>query len=155
LDINAIQQRATDFPHVMFHLIGRAIAIASGVSPVTAGAGIEGSDEHKVGWKGGATERAGDRDDSIFEWLSHHFQGASIEFGKFIQEEHSIVCHGDFTWRWWAATSDQSSVADRVMRRAKGAFGHQWLPIEQSSKHTVDARRLNRFACSKLWKNGG
>ena len=143
MQIDAVEKRATDFSHVTLNLQWRAVALASRVGAVTAGARIECGDEHKIGRVGRGRQRTTDRDGSILQRLTQHFKRSAIEFWKFIKKQHTVMCETDLAGGGWRATASQSSVTDRMVRFAKGSRGEQWLTQVQFSKRAVDARRFN------------
>jgi hypothetical protein len=52
MDVDAIQQRTRDFPHVALnHGLG-AMAFAGTVVEISTGTGIHGGGQHKPGWEG-------------------------------------------------------------------------------------------------------
>lgn len=86
VDVDAVEQGTGELADVAFDLLGGAVALAFGVAPEAAGAGIQSGDEHEVGGEGGGAVGAGDGDLSFFEGLAKDFEGAAIEFGEFVQE---------------------------------------------------------------------
>ena len=145
VNVDAVEQRAADLAHVPFDLRRRAVAGAARVAAIAAGARIQRGDEHEVGRKRRAVERAGDRHRAVFERLAQHFERLAVELGQLVEEEHAVVGERDLARRGRRAAADQAGVADRVMRRAERADGQQRLARLQAADRTVDARGFDRF----------
>src|SRR5690606_8241456 len=122
LDVNVdtIEQRTRDLPHIFFHLRRRAMTRTPRVAAIPARAGVQGGNEHEIRGERGAGESAGDRHRAVFEGLAHDFERAAIELRQFIEKQHAVVRHADFAGGRYAAAADQSRVADRMMRRTVG-----------------------------------
>ena len=99
MNVDAVHQRTRDLAHVLFDLGRRTVAASPRVAAVTARTRIRRGDQHEVGWKGRAPQRPRDRDDAVFEWLTHHFERLAIELGQFIQKQDAVVGFADFTRR--------------------------------------------------------
>lgn len=67
------------------------MAIATGVVAVTAGAGVEGGDEHEVGREGGCRKGTRDGDDTVFKGLAEDLEGLAVELGEFVEEEDPLI----------------------------------------------------------------
>ena len=64
---------------------------------VPTGARIHRGDEHKGAWVLHRIFRTTDGDFAVFERLTEHFEGGLVEFGQFIEKEHSMMSHTHFT----------------------------------------------------------
>jgi hypothetical protein len=62
-----------------------------GIAIESAGAGIHGRNELKIGGESQQAFGAADGDDFIFHRLAHHFEHALAELGEFIQEQYTPV----------------------------------------------------------------
>lgn len=91
MDVQAIEQRATDAADVAFDLQRVAFALPLRIAAITARAGVHRGDQHDVGGEGQAAHRTADRHRAVFQWLTQHFQRSPIELGKLIQEQHPIL----------------------------------------------------------------
>jgi hypothetical protein len=69
----------------------------------------------------------------IFERLPEHFQHASIKLRQLVEKQHALVCKGNFTRSRQTATTNQTRVADRVVRRTKRTFRNQPGASRQTS----------------------
>src|SRR6185437_1479338 len=96
-----------------------AMALACGVSEISARAGIHGRREHESGRESDGNGCARDGHSSVLKGLAHDLQNVALKFGQFIQEENSVVAKRHLTRTRHGATSYQPGVADGVMRRAK------------------------------------
>jgi hypothetical protein len=129
MNVNPIEEWARDTGHVFLNLWRSAVAASSRVAPVTTGTRVCRRDQHEIGGEGGGPEGSRDGDDTVFEWLSHDFESFAIELWKLIQKQDPIVSFADFTGGWLASTTNQSSVADGMVRTSKRTSGHQRLSI--------------------------
>lgn len=57
---------------------------------------------------------------AIFERLSECFEGASAEFGHFVQKQDTMVSKGDFTRPRRVTTANESDMGGTVMRGSEG-----------------------------------
>lgn len=86
LYVDAVEQRAGDFPHVFLYLRGRAVALVGGVVVVAAGAGVHGGHEHEGAGERDGVLGAGDSDFAVFERLAERFEGGAGELRQFVKE---------------------------------------------------------------------
>ena len=64
---------------------------------VAARAGIHGGDQLKAGRKLGLAGRARNADDARFHGLAQDIEDPALEFGDFIEKQHTAVCQRDFS----------------------------------------------------------
>ena len=87
LQVDAVQQRARDFAHVVGALILVADAFLLGMPIIAAGARIHRSHEHERGGILGRILGARNSDHPILQRLAHHLQHVSRKFWQLIQME--------------------------------------------------------------------
>src|SRR3989338_8974360 len=92
---------------------------------VAAGAWVHGGQEHNPGRVGGGARGTGDGYFSCLQGLAEGLQYVPIKFRQFIQEQHPVVGKADFSRLGESAPAYQACLADAVMWRAEGAWGHQ------------------------------
>ena len=155
VDVDAVDQRAGDLAHVLFDLGGRAMAVAAGVAAIAAGTGIQRGDQHEVGRKRRAVERAGNGDQAVFEGLTQDFERLPVELGELIEKEDAVVGEGDFAGRRRGTAAHETGVADGVMRGAEGTNGQEGLAGFQAAEGTVDARGFDGFGGGQIGQNSG
>lgn len=117
------------------------------IAAVAARAGIERGDEHEVGGEGGRGLRPADGHAAVLEGLPQHLERAAVEFGKFIEKEHAVMCQADLAGHRHGSTADKAGLADRVVRGAEGTGGHERLAAREQSQSAVDPRGLKRLGC--------
>src|SRR5215469_475460 len=153
VQIDAIKQRAGNALAIALHLHRTAPAFALEVAEITARAGIHSGHEHELGGKRDAPGRARHSDFPVLERLTHHFQCRSLKFREFIQKKNTVMRNTYFAGIWKRAATEQTDVADGVMRRAKRSRRYKGLfGIEQTSD-AMDFGRLDRFIERKRWDN--
>ena len=91
MDINSIEQRPRYFADVPFDLLEGAVAGTAGIGSESAGARVQRGHQHEIGGEGGRLKRAADCHDTVFERLTEHFERASIELRKFIEEQNPVA----------------------------------------------------------------
>lgn len=84
MDVDPVEQRSADFPHVALDLRNRAMTFAPRVVAIAAGAGVQRGNEHEIGGKCRAIQGPRNGDRSVFQRLPHHFQRAAVELREFI-----------------------------------------------------------------------
>jgi len=72
--IDAVEQRAGNFRHILLNAPGRAGASVRGVTIVAAGTGVHGGHEHEGGRIGDGVLGTGDVDDAVLERLTQDFE---------------------------------------------------------------------------------
>ena len=92
------------------------MAVAARIVAIAARTGIQRRDEHEVGGKGAAREGPADRHDAVFEWLAENFERRAVELGKLVEKQDAVVREADLARRGHRSATDQSRVADRVVR---------------------------------------
>ena len=145
LDVDPVEERPGDLPHVFLHLRRRALALAARVSPIAAGAGVEGGDEDELGREARRRFGAADRHRAILERLPEDLERPPVELGELVKKEDAVVGEADFARHRHGAAADEAGFADRMMRSAEGAGGKERLPRREEPERTVDPRRLDRF----------
>ena len=124
VQVDAIQQWATDFVEVAAHGSCFADTFLGGVVVVAAGAGVHAGNEHKAGREVGDDFGARDGDFALFQGLPHDFECRPSEFWQLVQKEDAVVCERYFAGLRNAATAYERYVADGMVRRAKGPGSH-------------------------------
>ena len=91
MQINAVEQRATQARLVARHLGGGAAAGVLAAARKAAGAGVHGGNQLKARRKFGPLRGTRNGDVAAFQRLAQCFQGAAGKFGKFVQKQHAFV----------------------------------------------------------------
>ena len=91
VNVDAVEQRAGDAADVALNLRGATAALAHGVVPEAAGAGVHRGREHEGGREGQRHRGAADRDAPVFEGLAQDFEDRAVELGQLVEEEHAVV----------------------------------------------------------------
>src|SRR6266850_3211240 len=112
-------QRTGDLRHVTLNLRRRAEAFAAEVIRKAARTGIGGRGKNERSRESECHCGASYCDSSVFKRLPEHLQNIAREFGKLIEEEHTVVRHAHFAGPWNGAATDETSIGDRVVGRAK------------------------------------
>lgn len=107
---------------VGLNLVGGAATGAGWIAEMAARTGVHGGDKHKIGWIGGTTLGAGDRDGFALKGPTKCLEDGAGEFREFVKEEDAMMSEGDFAWSGGGATPDNRNCARGVMGRTKGAF---------------------------------
>src|SRR5436190_7153235 len=114
MQIDPVEQRATDFGHISLDLRYRAMTFSPRIVSITAWARIEGGNEHKVGRERGRIQRPADRDVAILERLPQHFERCPIELRQFVEKQNAVVREADLAWRGRRAAPYEAGVGNRV-----------------------------------------
>src|SRR5439155_19402954 len=125
MDVYAIEQRPGDAADVALNLQWSTATLARGIVPETAGTGIHRSGEHERSRKRQRHRCATDRDFLIFKRLSQDFQDAAIEFRQLVEKQYALMRQRNLAGPGHCTATNQTGVADGVMRRAKGPLSHQ------------------------------
>ena len=97
LQVDTVEQRAGQATAIAQHGVRRAAATAGSMPQVAARAGIHGGDQLKAGRKLGLAGRARNADDARFHGLAQDIEDPALEFGDFIEKQHTAVCQRDFS----------------------------------------------------------
>ncbi len=62
------------------------------IREITAGTGIHGANQHKVGGEEIGPCTSGKRNGVLFQWLPEEIQGGLRKFRNFVQKENASVC---------------------------------------------------------------
>jgi len=89
---------------------GGAGAVIRHVAALAALARVEGADEHEAGRVGDGGESAGNGHPAVFQRLAQYFQHVLLEFGQFVQEQHSVVGERNFSRPWRISPSYEANV---------------------------------------------
>ena len=92
MDVDPVEQWPADPTDVPLNLHRTAIAASFWIPSKSAGAGIHRGNQHQVRRKSHAAHRSGNRHTGFFQWLSKHFQSASIEFRQFVEKQNHVDC---------------------------------------------------------------
>src|SRR6266446_3068448 len=115
LNIDTVHERTGDLGHVALNLWRRAEAFAAEVIREATRAGIGGRDKNERSRESECHCSASYCDSSVFKRLPEHLQNVAREFGKLIEEEHTVVRHADFAGPWNRPAANKSGVGDRVV----------------------------------------
>ena len=108
------------------------------VVEVAAGTGIHCRGEHECCRKAERHGGAGDGHAAIFERLAQHFQDIAGKFGKFIEEENTVMGERNFAGAGNDSASNQAGVRNGVMRRAIRASTDQADSGIEHARHAVN-----------------
>ncbi len=114
------EQRSRDPRPVPLDFERSAPAPVPEIAEVPARTGIHGRGEHEARGIGERQRGTTQRDHAILERLSEHLQDITTEFGQFVEKEHTAVGQAHLTRPGRGAASDESGIADRVVRRTEG-----------------------------------
>ena len=84
VQVDAVQQRPGDLPHVALHRVGMAQTGMGGVPKVAAGAGVHGGNQHKPAGIGGSAAHPGDGHLAVLQGLAQHFHSGPGELRQLI-----------------------------------------------------------------------
>jgi hypothetical protein len=115
------------------------------VAKESARARVHGGDQHEPCGERDGSGRASDRHASLFKRLTQHLEGASIELGHLVEEQHAVVRQRDLTRPRNGAATNERHIRDRVMRRAKRPLTEKADARWQCASHGMDRRALQRF----------
>src|SRR5439155_23191094 len=79
----------------------------------------------------------------VFERLAHHLQCRSFELRQLIQKEDTVVGEAYFARIWKRATTEQTNVANGMMRIAKRSCGNEGLFGVEQAGDAMDLRCLD------------
>src|SRR5437762_887768 len=80
--------------------------------------------QHESRRKSHRNRRARNGHRTIFQRLAHHFQHVSLKLWQLVQKQHAIVTQRHFPRPRHCAPTDQSRIADRVVRRPERPRPH-------------------------------
>ena len=89
------------------------------IAIVTAGTWVHTGHKHQRTGKLYVVFGTADSYLPVFQRLPKYLQSMLVKLGKFIAEEHAIVCQSDFTRHGVDSSSDKSHLGNRVMWRAE------------------------------------
>ena len=95
MQIDAIQQGATELALIAQDLIRRAAAGFALRAQITTRAGVHGGEQLETGRKFGAACGPGDGDVAGFQRFAQGLKDTPIKFGQLIQKEHAVVGKAD------------------------------------------------------------
>lgn len=155
MEVDAVEKRAGDFLAVGFDLARVAAAVAGGVAPKAAGAGIHGGDEEEFGGKAEGSGGAGDGDFAVLEGLAEDFEGGAAVFREFVEKEDAIVGERDFAGAGISAAAEEADVGNGVVRRAEGTAIDKALTGVEEAGDRVNLRGLDGFGLGHVGHDGG
>ena len=145
MDVDAIEERTGDAVAVALDLDTGAAALALRVAVKSARAGIHRGDENKFGRKCHGSSRTGYGHLAILDWLAHDLERGAFEFRQFIEEEDAVVGNADLARRWVCGSTEESDIADGVVRRAEGAFGNEGVRLVEQTTNAMDLGGFDRL----------
>src|SRR3981189_845980 len=119
VDINPIEQRAGYLRDIPLDHGRSAVALASWIAKISAGAGIHRRGQHEPRRKRYGYGGTRDRHGTVLERLPHHLQHIPLKFRQFIEEQHAVVTQRHFPRSWHRAATNEPSITDSVMRRTE------------------------------------
>jgi hypothetical protein len=90
-EVDTIEERSREFSPIARECRIITAAIAPRCSIEAAGTGVRRSDKLKSGRKFAPVVRTRDADDTLLDHLAKRFQAATIELGKFVEEEYTVM----------------------------------------------------------------
>ena len=118
LQVDTVEQRAGQATAIAQHGVRRAAATAGSMPQVAARAGIHGGDQLKAGRKLGLARRTRNADDSRFHGLAQDIEDPALEFGDFIEKQHTAVCQRDFSRARHVAAVILFNKCDNLARKS-------------------------------------
>jgi len=100
--------------------------------------GIHGRHEHEARRIGERHERPGDGDPAVLQGLTEDFEDVLLELGELVQEQNSVMGHGNLPRAGRVPSSDQSDVRDCVMWAAKRPLRHESVIPAQKPHNAVN-----------------
>ena len=91
VQVNPVQQRATQLALVAADLVRRAATGPCGAAQITAGAGVHGRDQLKAGREFSPTRGAGDGDAARLQRFAQGFERCTRKLGQFVQKQHAVM----------------------------------------------------------------
>ena len=144
-NVDSVQQRAGNPAAVALHLPLRAPAAAGGIAIPAAFAGVHGAHQHEFRWVGHRPGDPGNGHFPVFQRLAHQVQGILPEFRHFVQKQHALVGHGNFTGPGIGAAAGKARVGDGVVGRTEGPPCQQGLLRGEQAHNGVDLTDLQCF----------
>src|SRR5689334_18689742 len=125
VNVDSIQQWPGDLSHVTLDLRQRTATLARRIIPKTTGARIHRRGQNKRRRKRQRHRCAADRDLLIFKWLPQYFEHAAVKLRQLIEKQYALMGQRDFAGTRQCATTNQSGIANRMMRRSKRTFSYE------------------------------
>lgn len=79
------------------------------------------------------------------ERLAHDFQHVALKFRQFIEKENAVVAERNFAGPRHSAATDQTGVADGVVRRAIRPRADEAAAVFENGRHAVNPRCFDGF----------
>ena len=155
MDVYAVEQRAGNAVHIFCDGSGGARAAAGRMPVIAAGTRIHRCHKHERRRILHRVFGAGDSDNAVLDRLPEHFQHRPREFGKFIEEEDTVVCKRNLARHGIDAAADEGDGRHGMMRRAERASGHEHVAALQASRHGMDFCGFKSFSHAERGQNGG
>jgi hypothetical protein len=121
VDVEPVEERPAQPRSVRRHTLHGARTPRGPVASVAARARIHRAHDERSRGERRLCLRPRDRDDAIFERLAERLERAAPELRELVEEEDAVVGEADLAGSWRVSASNEPDLADRVMRRAKGA----------------------------------
>ena len=146
--IDAVEEGTGDFSHVPADVSGSAAA-AVGVGIAAAGTGVHGCQQEKIGRKAEGSAGSGYHDFPVFKRLAEYFESGAGKFRKFIEEEDSPMCKGDFTGNRYFSAAGEIKKAGR--KALAGSADSSPGCLTEGNRKQLRSRKRSRNP--RRWKN--
>jgi len=97
LQINSIQQWATNLAHILMPLMRSADALLGGVAVVATRARIHRCHEHERGGVVDAILGARNRDVAVLQRLPHHLKHRAVELRQLVKKKSTPLCASEIS----------------------------------------------------------
>ena len=119
----------------------------------TTWTGIHRGHQHEVTGKFEGHRCPGDGQPAVFKRLSQKFQYRPWKFRKFIQKKHPVVGQLNFPRSGDAASSDQTRLGNRVMRKTERPVYDQRRGVVEKPGNAVNFRAFQSLFKTQLRKD--
>src|SRR5215471_10750403 len=141
--VDPVEERAGESGQVLLPLARRADAgIQRGAA---AAAWIGRADELEAGGEGRTPRRSRDDDRAVLERLAQGIEYAHGKLGQLVEEEDAEMGQAHLAGMRDAASPDEPSSRDRVMRRAEGSLAHEPMPGREQAHHAPHGGHFDGF----------
>src|SRR5499427_7539995 len=141
VEVDPVEERAGESGQVLLPLARRADAgIQRGAA---AAAWIGRADELEAGREGRTPSRSRDDDRTALERLAQGIDDPHGKLGQLVEEEDAEMGQAHLAGMRDAASPDEPSSRDRVMRRAEGALAHEPMPGREQAHHAPHGGHLD------------
>src|SRR3989344_4776595 len=153
LEVDAVKHRAGYLLLVTDDFVRGAPTFLLRVAVESAGAGIHRGDQREFGRKGQRAPGAGDVDHARFERLAHGLPKVLLEFGKFVQEQHSPMGEAYLSRFGHGAPADHRNGSGGVVRGTERTAAYE--AARRKARGAIDSGDLHRFRELEVWRHAG